>query len=107
MIVLDMKIVDIDLADFLVGHIMTKVSCDWLPAAVPASDWLQAVALSVQTKIRIVSSDFAMAAALQTSLARAGYSINIVARHGSPSADSCILFPTFVNRTDDVKRCCC
>jgi len=63
MIVLDMKIVDIDLADFLVGHIMTK-----------------AVALSVQTKIRIVSSDFAMAAALQTSLARAGYSINIVAR---------------------------
>ena len=29
MIVLDMKIVDIDLADFLVGHIMTKVSCDW------------------------------------------------------------------------------
>ena len=52
------------------------------PPAVPACDWLQAVALSVQTKIRIVSSDFAMAAALQTSLARAGYSINIVARHG-------------------------
>ena len=52
------------------------------PPAVPASDWLQAAALSVQTKIRIVSSDFAMAAALQTSLARAGYSINIVARHG-------------------------
>ena len=52
------------------------------PPPGPASDWLQAAALSVQTKIRIVSSDFAMAAALQTSLARAGYSINIVARHG-------------------------
>ena len=103
MIVLDMKIVDIDLADFLVGHIMTKVSCDWLPAAVPACDWLQAVALSVQTKIRIVSSDFAMAAALQTSLARAGYSINIVARHGR-TISSQLLFPTFVNRTDDVKK---
>ena len=63
MIVLDLKIVDIDLTDFLVGHIMTK-----------------AVSLSVQDKIRIVSFDFNMAAALQTSLSRAGYSINIVSR---------------------------
>ena len=63
LIILDMKIVDIDLADYLVGHIMTK-----------------AVALGAQNKIRIVSSDYSMAAAFQTSLARAGYSINIVSR---------------------------
>ena len=71
MIVLDLKIVDIDLSDFLVGHIMTK-----------------AVTLSVQNKIRIVSSDFNMAAAVQTSLSRAGYSINIAARSFGGTAGS-------------------
>ena len=63
LIILDLKIVDIDLADYLVSHIMTK-----------------AVALSAQSKIRIVSSDYSMAAALQTSLSRAGYDINIASR---------------------------
>merc|ERR1711976_274887 len=63
LIILDLKLVDIDLADYLVSHIMTK-----------------AVALSAQDKIRIVSSDYSMAAALQTSLARAEYDIKTASR---------------------------
>merc|ERR1712170_141512 len=63
LIILALKLVDIDLADYLVSHIMTK-----------------AVALSAQDKIRIVSSDYSMAAALQTSLARAGYDIKTASR---------------------------
>ena len=61
LIILDLKIVDIDLADYLVGHIMTK-----------------AVSLGVDSKVQLVSSDYSMAAALQTSLSRAGYPINRV-----------------------------
>jgi len=63
LIILDLKIVDIGLTDYLVNHIMTK-----------------AVALGATSKIRIVSSDYSMAAALQTSLSRAGYDINIASR---------------------------
>jgi len=70
LIILDMKIVDIDLADYLVSHIMLKAST-----------------LGVVDKIRIVSSDYSMAAAFQTSLARltdpatsASFNINLVSR---------------------------
>ena len=74
LIILDMKIVNIDLADYLVEHIMIK-----------------ATTLGVQDKIRIVSSDYSMAAAFQTSLARLtnpastatpqeSFNINIVSR---------------------------
>ena len=77
MIILDLKIGKIDLADYLVDHIMTKAD-----------------ALSVRDKIRLVSGDFAMAAALQSSLARAtptvqpGYNINIVSRSFGGTAGS-------------------
>jgi len=63
LIILDMKIAEVDLADFLAGHIMTK-----------AND------LGVANKIRIVSSDYSMAGALQSALARISENINIVAR---------------------------
>ena len=77
MIILDLKIGEIDLADYLVDHIMTKAD-----------------ALSVRDKIRLVSGDFAMAAALQSSLARAtptvqpGYNINIVSQSFGGTAGS-------------------
>ena len=61
MIILDLKIVDISLTDYLVKHVMDK-----------------AVALNAMEKIQFVSSDYSMAAALQTSLSRAGYMINKV-----------------------------
>jgi len=63
LIVLDLKIAEIKLADFLVTHIMDK-----------------AITLGVTDKIRLVSSDYSMAAALQTALARASLDINIVSR---------------------------
>jgi len=63
LVILDLKIAEIGLADFLIEHIMTK-----------------ALTLGVQSKIRLVSSDYSMAAALQSALARLSMDINIVSR---------------------------
>ena len=71
MIILDLKIGEIDLADYLVDHIMTK-----------------ATALGAASKMRLISGDFAMTAALQSSLARAGYNINVAARSFGGTAGS-------------------
>ena len=71
MIILDLKIGEIDLADYLVDHIMTK-----------------ATTLGVASKMRLVSGGFAMTGALQSSLSRAGYSINLAAQTFGGTAGS-------------------
>jgi len=63
LIILDLKIAEIDLADFLVKHIMDKANN-----------------LGVGNKIRLVSSDYSMAGALQSALSRNSEQINIVSR---------------------------
>jgi len=63
LIILDLKIAEIDQADFLVRHIMDKAS-----------------ALGVEDKMRLVSSDYSMAGALQSALAREIWPINQVSR---------------------------
>jgi len=70
LVILDLKVAEISLADFLIEHIMVK-----------------AQALGVQSKIRLVSSDYSMAGALQSALARLSNTntninanINIVSR---------------------------
>ena len=73
LIILDLKIVEIDLADYLVDHIMTKANT-----------------LGVASKIRLISGDFAMTAALQSSLARASpsHNINVAAQSFGGTAGS-------------------
>lgn len=71
LIILDLKIAEISLADYLVTHIMTK-----------------ATALGVASKMRLVSGDFAMTGALQSALSRAGYSINLAAQTFGGTAGS-------------------
>jgi len=63
LIILDLKIAEIDLADFLVQHIMDK-----------------AIDLGVARKMRLVSSDYSMAGALQSALSRINEDIGLVSR---------------------------
>jgi len=63
MIILDLKIAQVDLADFLVDHIFNK-----------------AYQLGVAGKLRLVSSDYSMAGALQSALARIDEDIGLVSR---------------------------
>ncbi|XP_023337943.1 uncharacterized protein LOC111708715 [Eurytemora carolleeae] len=70
-IYIDVKLVDISLADFLVNHIFDKSS-----------------ALGVSSKIRLFSSDYSMTAALQTALGRKGLSISLASLYFGSSAAS-------------------
>lgn len=63
LIILDLKIAEIELADFIVQHIMDK-----------ARD------LRVARKMRLVSSDYSMAGALQSALSRDDEDIGLVSR---------------------------
>jgi len=63
MIVLDLKISEVEQADFLVSHVMDK-----------------ATSLGVATKMRLLSPSYDMTAALQTSLARANYDKDFASR---------------------------
>jgi len=63
LIILDLKIAQVDLADFLIDHILQK-----------------SIQLGVTGRLRIVSSDYSMAGALQSALARVGEDIGLVSR---------------------------
>jgi len=63
LIVLDLKVSEVEQADFLVTHIMDK-----------------ATSLGVKNKMRLLSPSYDMAAALQTSLARANYEKDFASR---------------------------
>lgn len=73
LIILDIKVAEVDLADYLVAHIMDKAT---------------ALGATVAGKMRLVSGDFAMAAALQSSLARANLNMNIAAQSFGGTAGS-------------------
>ena len=59
-IYIDIKDVDISLADFLVNHIFDKAS-----------------ALGVSSKIRLLSADYSMTGALQSGLGKKGLSVEV------------------------------